>query len=273
MFEFIDNLLFNAQDELTWVGKIAFAVLIYLLSRIVYVVIKKVLQKLSNRSFPHVGENKKRTVLSALQNFVKYILYFIAITLILDTFGVNTTSIIATAGIGGIAIAFGAQQVIQDLISGAFIILEDQFNVGDYVSFGDVTGTVEEVGMRKTKVRNYVGSLSMIPNSKIQTVTNYGQNPIHADILAPVPYTLKTTEVDQIVENIRQRAMSETEFFTAEPYLIGIDTLGDRTYTVSIGSIAYNGKQWEAQRYLRRVFLEELENRGVAREVVEVIHE
>lgn len=267
MFDQIVAVFQNTEGNLTWVGKIVLAIVVYLISRIVYSVLKRLVNRIANRNFSGVNNSKKKTVLSALMNFFKYLLYFIVITVVLEVFGIDTTSIIATAGIGGIAIAFGAQQVIQDLISGVFIILEDQFNVGDYVNMGDVTGTVIEIGLRKTKVRNYVGSVSLIPNSQIKTVTNFGHQPLQSDINVAIPYTVSLTTIDEILQVVKDRAMSETPYFTTEPYLLGVEALGDRTYTVIIGSMVKNGEQWNGPRFLRKAFLEELEKRHIKRAI------
>lgn len=93
-------------------------------------------------------DSKVDTIKNIILNIIYFVIYFLAGIFILDLFGVNTSSLIATAGIGGIAIAFGSQQLVKDFIMGTLIILEDQFRVGEYISVGGVDGYVIETGLR-----------------------------------------------------------------------------------------------------------------------------
>ena len=102
-----------------------------------------------------ISANKARniTLKGLTQSVLKYVVYFIAILMILAEMGVDTTSVIATAGIGGLAIGFGAQSLVKDVITGFFIIFEDQYGVGDFIEVEGTSGTVEEIGLRITKIR------------------------------------------------------------------------------------------------------------------------
>ena len=110
--------------------------------------------------------------MNILNSAVRYLLYFVGAMTILERLGVPTGSIIATAGIGGLAIGFGAQNLVRDVITGFFILMENQYAVGDFVQIGDVSGIVEEMGIRVTKLRDRGGALHIIPNGLIQQVTN-----------------------------------------------------------------------------------------------------
>ncbi len=123
--------------------KIIFIILIFL-------IIKMVVNKILDINAKHFVINQKyeykaKTILSVLKNFINIVLYFLMITFIFDVFNVDTTSILAVAGIGGMAIAFASKSIVQDVITGAFIVFENQFNIGDLVTIEGLTGTVKYV--------------------------------------------------------------------------------------------------------------------------------
>lgn len=118
--------------------------------------------------------NRTFTLTSILKSFLKFFIYFSAGAIILKEIGFDITPLIAGAGVVGFAIGFGAQTLVRDLISGFFIILENQFAVGDKVSISGITGIVEEVTVRYTKIRGENKELHVIPNGSISQVTNYG---------------------------------------------------------------------------------------------------
>src|SRR5690625_3614670 len=104
---------------------------------------------------------------------LSYIVYFTAFIMILSTLGIEVMPLLAGAGVAGLAIGFGAQNLVRDVISGFFIIFEDQFSVGDYVGVAGIEGTVEEIGLRTTKVLSWTGEMNVVPNGDVTQVTNY----------------------------------------------------------------------------------------------------
>src|SRR5699024_11522937 len=123
-----------------------------------------------------------------LQNVLSYVIGFIAIMMILDTFHVPIKTMLAGAGVVGLAIGFGAQSLVKDVIAGFFIIFEDQFSVGDYIETGEMEGDVEVIGLRNTKLRSYFGQQYVIPNGKQDSVTNYSVTNGFAMVEVTLPY-------------------------------------------------------------------------------------
>jgi len=147
-------------------------------------------------------EEKRAATLSALLlSVLRYVVYFIAGIMILQTFGVQTSSILASAGIAGLAVGFGAQNLVKDVISGFFIIFEDQFDVGDYVTVAGITGVVEELGLRSTRIREWTGHLHTIPNGEIKMVKNYNRGSILAVVTVSISYE---ADIDKAIEVMRQ---------------------------------------------------------------------
>lgn len=148
----------------------------------------------------YLGEKRARTLAALLKTILRYTVYFIATVMILQEFRIDTTSILAGAGVLGLAIGVGAQGLVKDVITGFFIIFEDQYAVGDYIASGDMAGTVEDMGFRITKLRGVNGVLHIIPNSAISRVSNYTRGHMQAVINVPVAYEADIAKVMTLLE-------------------------------------------------------------------------
>lgn len=259
---FKDNPLFYDLNGMTPLMKIILSIGILLLARIIVAIVVAALNRVSARRFGKVSERKKATVFMALRGVLRFTIYFIALTFILQLFGINTASVLATAGIGGIAIAFGAQSIIADIITGSFLLLEDRLDVGDWVVIGDIEGTVTSVGLRRVVIESYSGAVHYIPNSSIKVLSNFQRRPIRADVEISVPYSVDTERLEALVMQVAQSCTSEFDNYTVEPYLIGITDMGPYSYKANIGAQTPAGLQWQEQRRIRRKLLEALQAEG-----------
>ncbi len=122
------------------------------------------------------SERRQRTISRLLQSVISYVVYFSAIIGILSSLNIKVAGLLAGAGIVGLAIGFGAQSLVKDVITGFFIIFEDQFGVGDYIKINAAEGTVVEIGLRTTKINGGTGEQFIIPNGAIGEVVNYSVN-------------------------------------------------------------------------------------------------
>lgn len=243
------------NGQLTILGKLVFALLIFLLTKLIILAISKILDKLIERRFTSAFQkNRSRTITVAklLNSVIKYILLFFALLAILNVFGVNTSSIIATAGIGGVAIALGAQSFFKDIISGMTIFFEDAMSVGDFVNLADVTGTVVELGIRKTIIKDYDGSMYLIPNGEISAIRNYSRDNMRAEITIPVSYDVDLERVKKIIESIADE-LKEDEDFVVLPYYVGLDELQNFSFVIIVTSIVKSGKHYSAKRKLNEM--------------------
>ena len=122
--------------------------------------------------------------------------------MILSTLTINVSAVLAGAGIVGLAVGFGAQSLVKDIITGFFIIFEDQFSVGDYIRVGQFEGTVEEIGLRTTKIKSWTGELHIIPNGNILEVTNFSLNNSVAVIDISVAYEENIQRVESLIQDL-----------------------------------------------------------------------
>lgn len=134
-----------------------------------------------------VRKARMMTLQSILRSASGFVLAFVAVVMVLQTINYNPIPILATASVAGVAIGFGAQKLVRDVITGFFILMEDQYGVGEYVTIGAVTGVVQELGMRTTKVRDAAGRLYTISNGDISTVCNHSRGALLATLDIAVP--------------------------------------------------------------------------------------
>jgi small conductance mechanosensitive channel len=152
-----------------------------------------------------------RTLTALLTSILHYTLLIIALLTILSVFGVNLGPILATAGITGLAISFGAQRLVRDLINGFFILLEDQFAVGEYVTIDGISGTVETIGMRITRLRDDEGRLVTIANGDINRVINHSRGDqrvvLEVGIAVSVPLPAAREWLQRTLESFQHPAL------------------------------------------------------------------
>lgn len=165
---------------------------------------------------------RAKTLTALLKSICRYSVYFVAGISILHEFQIDTTSIIAGAGIFGLAVGFGAQSLMKDAITGFFIILEDQYSVGDYISCGELAGTVEEVGFRVTKLRDANGILHIIPNGSIQIVSNHTRGTMLAGVVVPVGYEADLAQVFHVLEKVCETVGEQLDEVIDGPKVLGV---------------------------------------------------
>lgn len=232
------------------------SILYFCIALVVIKIGAKVIRKLF-----HLGEGsnhipltqrKAQTLSAVLTSVWKYTVYFFSIMIILDRFGIDTKSILAVAGVGGVAIGFGAQNLVKDVITGFFILLEDQFGVGDLISVNNMTGTVEEIGLRVTKVRDFSGTLYFIPNSMIGVVSNHSRGVQKAIVDVNVAYE---HNIDEVMEKIGVWLVdfSEKHEEVVNPaQLLGIQNMGPSEIVLRTVVDCQPGTQGSIGRELRR---------------------
>lgn len=155
--------------------------------------------------------NRLRTLQGVVRSVAAYLLLFVLMVMLLDALGANVAGLITTAGVSGIAIGLGAQKLVKDVISGFFVIVEDQFAVGDYVTIGTASGVVVELGMRSTKLRDDSGRLWIVSNGDIATVTNHSRAPVASSIEIGLAPTADARKAEELIAAVC------AELFAAEP--------------------------------------------------------
>jgi small-conductance mechanosensitive channel len=191
---------------------------------------------------------------SVLGNAASMTIFVIALFIILGDMGLNLAPVLASAGVLGIAIGFGAQNLVQDFLAGIFMLLEDQYGVGDVITVKSVTGTVEAVSLRITRLRDVNGVVWHIRNGTIGKSGNESHGWARAVVDFPVPYDLDTAEVRGLMEGTAMAMWQEPqwrEVITERPEVWGIEEISGDSVTVRVIARTAPLRQWEVGRELR----------------------
>jgi small conductance mechanosensitive channel len=216
--------------------------------------------------FPERRRQRARAIGSVLRSAAAVAVYTVAILIILGQLGINLGPLLASAGIVGVALGFGAQTLVKDLLAGLSMLLEDQYGVGDVVDLGAASGTVEAVGLRITKIRDARGVLWYIRNGEVVRVGNKSQG--WAMVVVDVPIGFAST--DQAVEVLREAAakMAEDPAFAEDlidpPEVLGVEQITVEGAVLRTTVKTPSDAQWRVGRELRRLLTDALAAAGIA---------
>lgn len=198
-------------------------------------------------------DSKGRTLVPLLQSVCQYVLYFGSAVIMMGVLGVDTRPILAGAGILGLAVGLGAQNLVTDVVSGFFILFESQYLVGDFVQIGDAVGTVEAVGIRLTQIRDLSGKLYLIPNGQIKGVVNYSKGYINAVVDVRVPSGRDLEGVFRAMTDAGRRLRQAHKEVLADTVIQGLVDLGASEMTVRAVTKVKPGTHMQMQNEYRRM--------------------
>ena len=234
---------------------------------------------ISRRTRPQLGESaalpvtprraqRARTIGSVLRSASSFIVSAIAVVMILAEFGVALGPILASAGIVGIALGFGAQNLVRDFLSGMFMLLEDQYGVGDIVDLGSANGTVEAVGLRITTVRDGNGTVWYVRNGEILRVGNKSQGYAVAVADLLLAHNADIAQATEIAARVAAEAVADpevAEHVIEEPEVVGIEKVGPEGVTFRVTARTAPGQQFGVQRALITALTEAFDRAGLPR--------
>lgn len=263
--DLINEFLRNSKGELNIFGKLIMVILIVFTIYLVNRLVKSIIDRTLTKQNPNLIINNKRanTLAEVLKRIVYYILLFIGIITILDMFKIPTASILATAGIGGLAIGFGAQSLVKDIITGFFILLEDQYSVGDLVQTEEYEGVVEELGLRVTKLRAFSGDLHIIPNGSIEIVTNKTRGDMRALVKVLIAYEEDIDRAMEVLQKSCNEIKLSNDAIVDGPTVMGISELADYGLVLNIVAKTQPMEQWGVERQIRKAAKEALEEADI----------
>jgi small-conductance mechanosensitive channel len=209
---------------------------------------------------------KKKTLVPMINTAIKIAAGFIGGIVILDQLGVNTTPILAGAGIVGLAVGFGAQTLVKDLINGLFILFEESIRVGDYTDLGKNQGIVEAVGLRTIRLRDVSGNVHVVPNSSIDTITNMSKEFSRTVLDIAVAYKEDVDEVMEIMREIGEGMRNDPEIGSGilEPIeIFGLQKFDDSAVVIRARLTTKPLKQWGLKREFNRRLKKTFDERGI----------
>lgn len=233
------------------------------LTILIGIVVLRVLRKLINRkSKKNRAIRQAETVRSLSNSIISYLMYFFVALVVLRIFGIDLTSLLAVAGIGSIAIGFGAQTLVKDIISGLFLWMEGNLNVGDVVTVGGYNGRIESLSLRTTTLRGTDGSLYAVPNGDIRTVVSRSQGNQVAQVNVTVAHGQDLLRAQQIIEDeciqLKQRLALKTL-----PRLYPAIASDARCVTMRVEMPCEADEAWSLEREIRLSMFARLQKEGI----------
>ncbi|MEW8987122.1 MAG: mechanosensitive ion channel family protein, partial [Bacillus sp. (in: firmicutes)] len=241
---------------------VAIFIIAGIIIRIAKLAIKNIF-KVRSLSPLRTSERRDTTLAKLLQNIVTYVIYFIAFIMMLSTLNINVGPILAGAGVVGLAVGFGAQNLVKDIITGFFIIFEDQFSVGDYVRIGQFEGDVEEIGLRTTKIKGLTGERHIIPNGSILDVTNFSIHNSKAIVDVGIAYEEDIDRAEQVIRELLETLPGKYEEIIAPPQLLGVQTFGPSEVVLRIVAETQPMKHFLVSRAIRKEVKHWLDLHGI----------
>jgi small conductance mechanosensitive channel len=248
------------EKFLTWLlTSGARIVLLLVIAAILYRLVRLLTGRLNSflQGFTHSLERQKRaqTLSQIVRTIATAVIFVVTVVTILGELGVNLAPILAAAGIGGLAVGFGAQNLVRDVITGFFILLEDQIRVGDVVKVGDKSGLVEQISLRVLTLRDFDGSVHLIPHGTITTVTNMTKDFSYAVLDIGVPAREDVDEVMKVFAEVGAELRRDPQFtddILSDLEIVGVDDFTATQMTVKIRIKTQPIKQWQIAREFRR---------------------
>ncbi len=266
--QFIDRMRDKIEDTQMWtsaatvIGRI---VLILIVSRLVLMILNRFIDHVTSEretSRLKLRTRRVQTLGRLLKNAAGYTINFVVILLVLGEFNIQLAPLLAGAGVIGLAIGFGAQSLVKDVITGFFIILEDQFAVGDVIQTGNFKGTVEMIGLRATRIKSWTGEIHIIPNGSIVEVTNYSVNNAIAVIDVNIAYEEQVSQAMEIVRGVLVKF--EDPNIVNTPELLGIQTMNAQGITLRVTVECRPNTQSVVTRKINEEVKRVFEDNGIA---------
>ena len=236
--------------------------IILVVGLVLWFALKKLLLPMVRRTIARHREKeskeaiKKRTdtLVSVFMGVAKILIVLVVILMILSELGIAIAPVLAGFGIAGIAIGFGAQYLIRDLIAGIFILLENQYRVGDWASVAGVDGMVEEINLRKTVLRDFDGTVHHIPNGEIKVASNLTRKFGRVNLDVSVAYATDLDHAISVINRVGQELAADenwTKLVIRAPQALGVNKLGDSGIDIKIMGDVKPMQQWVVMRELR----------------------
>jgi len=246
---------------------VVIAVAIFLISR---PIIRSVMKRMLSHRMADEEETEiqKRvdTLSSVIVKIVGIIILIVAVITILPEFGVNIVPLVTFIGVGSLAIAFAAQNLIRDFISGFFILMEDQYRIGDVVSIAGIGGLVEDITLRRTILRDLDANVHSVPNGKVEMSTNMTRKFSRVNLNVSVGYGENLKHVIDTINKVCQEMATDPQWkddFITTPSVLRVDNLGDSGIDIKILGDTKPSKQWAIMGELRLRLKDTFDSEGI----------
>ncbi len=268
VWEYLNTKILTTESLMHIVEILLEIAVIFILAKILMKITKKILQRQLRPmdSLPDTDPKKQRakTLLPLMENVISYLLYGLAAVLSIQRLGIDITAILAGAGVAGLAIGFGAQTLVKDLISGFFILFDGLIAVGDVITIESHTGLVEKIGIRNTQIRKFTGELRTIPNGDLNSFGNFNRGFMRAIVPIGIAYEANVEDAMAVLRKIAlDWAADHQDIILEEPQIQGVMNFNASDVEVRIVVKVIPGNQWQAERDIKRMLKAYFDDRNV----------
>lgn len=242
--------------------KVVGPIVIITAGSLIYLFINRIIKKIVKTKLNNTDAKRKKTLMSLINNLIKYFLLVIVLLMILSIYGIDTTALVTSLGVVGLIAGLALQDTLKDFLSGITIILENQYGIGDTVTINSFKGEVLSIGIKTTKLKAYNGEIKFIANRNIVEVINHSLSSSLAIVSVSISYNDDIKKVENILLNLCERLTKELDFLKGEVTLLGVDSFSSIGLVFKITVETETLKHFEVQRkILREIKLELDENK------------
>ena len=238
---------------------------IILILLIVYIIFNGIIKRMFNikTGIKQLDSRKNKTILSLIRSIMKYFLIIVGVVMLLRVQGIDTTSIVASLGVASAVIALAFQDTIKDLLAGIFIILENQYNIGDTIKVNDFKGEVISVGLRTTKLKAITGEYCFITNKNIGNVINYSMGNSVAVVNVEVAYKTDLKKVEKVIDELSKIIIDKIPHLKSELIIEGVEELDESGVVLRITANTTPAKNLDVQRLIKKEIKEAFEKNNI----------
>lgn len=239
-------------------------IIVLITSYIIYFLLKKIIKKAFQIKNKKIDEKRQKTLESLILNIIKYCIVVLSILSILSIYGVDTKTFAASFGVVGVVVGLAFQDLLKDFISGASILLENQYRVGDVITIGDFKGEVLELGLKTTKIKAYTGEIKIIANRNILEVINHTLEDARAIVNIGVSYEEDLEKVEDTLNDLCQKLTKELSFIKGNVELLGITEFKDSSIEYQMTVTTEVNQQYTVERMIRKRIKQEFDQKGIS---------
>jgi len=230
MDKFLDKIL---------IKEVVGPILIVLVSFVIYLVLKSIINNVFRIRSKYIDKRKTKTINGLINNLIKYFIVVVDIVMILDIFGIDTKTLIASLGVVGIVAGLAVQDTLKDFVAGMSIILENQYRVGDTITIKGFRGEVISLGIKSTRIRSLTGEIMIVPNHLIEEVINHSLEKSVAVVDIPVSYGTNVDKLEKVLSELFDELNGSITGLKSEIRILGLQSYDDSsiTYRVCVDTI------------------------------------
>lgn len=255
MYDFLDKIL---------IKEVVYPILIIMISFVVYVILKSIVNNIFRIKSKRIDKRMSNTINSLINNLIKYFIIILDFVMILEVFGFDTMTLVASLGAFGVVAGLAVQDTIKDFISGICIILEGQYRVGDVITVKGFKGEVLELGIKSTKIRANTGEIMIIANHLIEEVINHSLEKSVVLLDVPVAYETDIEKLEKVLSNLFEDLSKNIIGLKSDIKLLGLDSYGDSSLVFKVSCDTEPMENYRIAREIRKAIKLEFDKKKIS---------